>query len=63
MLGLEYWDMAHRAPTIDACFSKAILAFGLSVWRHSLVIPTVIHFAPLLWTRMLRLWRVCALCL
>ena len=31
------------------------------VWRCTSVIPTMIHFAPLLRARMLRLWRDCAL--
>ena len=53
--------MAHRAPTIDACFSSMILAYGLMAIEKDLAIPTVIHFAPLLRARMLRLWRDCAL--
>lgn len=54
--------MAHRAPTIDAGFSKVVSAFGLIVYGvDPLVIPTVIHFAPLLRARMLRLWRDSAL--
>ena len=59
MLGMKYKGvMAHRAPTIDACFTKAILAFGPMVYGDNpLVIPTVIHFAPLLRARLLRLWR------
>ena len=53
--------MAHRAPTIDACFSSITLACGLMALETDLVIPTVIHFAPLLRARMLRLWRDFAL--
>lgn len=30
-------------------------------WRRPVVIPTVIHFAPLLRARILHLWRDCAL--
>ena len=32
-----------------------------SIWVRTLVVPTVIHFAPLLRAHMLPLWRDCAL--
>ena len=55
--------MAHRAPTINACFSKeGRISIGAdSVWERTLVVPTVIYFAPLLRAHVLRLWRDCAL--
>ena len=54
-------SVAHRAPTIDAGFSNITLAYELMALETDIVIPTVIHFAPLLWARILRLWGDCAL--
>lgn len=54
-------SMAHRPPTIDACFSNITLAYVLMALETDSVVPTVIHFAPLLRARMLPLWRECPL--